>query len=158
SPAPNQVGSTTQTISYCYDALNRVTGRAYSAQTCTKGLLPSGTAVVSYTYDQGTNGIGHMTHVVDQAGTGDYTYDPLGRILSESRTINPGGSLTAVSKSMGYRYYLEGSLKTLTYPSNAVITYTPDSAGHDVSAVDDGNSINYVTGATYGPDSSLTGF
>ena len=26
-----------------------------------------------------------------------------------------------------------------------------------ISAVDSGNSINYVTGATYGPDNSLTG-
>src|SRR5262249_46902351 len=77
SPAPNQVGSATQTISYCYDALNRVTGKAYSAQTCTNGLLPSGTAAVSYTYDQGTNGIGHLTAVTDQAGSGSYTYDNL---------------------------------------------------------------------------------
>ncbi len=39
-----------------------------------------------------------------------------------------------------------------------MVTYTPDSAGRVLSAVDGGNSINYVTGATYGPDSSLTGF
>jgi YD repeat-containing protein len=34
SPAPNQTGLATQTISYCYDELNRITGRAYSAQSC----------------------------------------------------------------------------------------------------------------------------
>jgi hypothetical protein len=28
----------------------------------------------------------------------------------------------------------------------------------DLSAVDSGSGINYVTGATYGPDSALTGF
>jgi len=36
-------------------------------------------------------------------------------------------------------------------PSGAVITYTPDSAGQMLSAVDQGNAINYVTGASYGP-------
>ncbi|MGC2694611.1 MAG: RHS repeat-associated core domain-containing protein, partial [Candidatus Angelobacter sp.] len=36
--------------------------------------------------------------------------------------------------------------------------YTPDSAGRVLSAIDSGNSINYATAATYGPDSSLTGF
>jgi hypothetical protein len=38
------------------------------------------------------------------------------------------------------------------------VTYAPDSAGRILSAIDSGNSINYVTGATYGPDSALTGF
>src|SRR5262249_41679256 len=61
SPAPNQTGSASQTISYCYDSLNRVTGKAYSSQSCTNGLLPPGTAAVSYSYDVGTNGVGHLT-------------------------------------------------------------------------------------------------
>jgi YD repeat-containing protein len=163
SPAPNApAGSTaTQTISYCYDALNRVTGKAYSAQTCTNGQLPAGTAVVSYTYDQGTNGIGHLTSLTDQAGSGSYSYDVMGRTASESR------SLAGITKSMSYTYDLDGSLNTLTYPSGAVITYTPDSAGHHVSAVDNVNNINYVTGsggpnpssgATYGPDGSILSF
>jgi RHS repeat-associated protein len=55
-------------------------------------------------------------------------------------------------------YQLGGSLKTLTYPSVAVVTYTPDSAGRDLSAVDNGNGVNYVTSATYDATSALTGF
>jgi RHS repeat-associated protein len=39
-----------------------------------------------------------------------------------------------------------------------VVTCTPDSAGRTLSAIDSGNGINYVTSATYGPDSALTGF
>ena len=42
----------------------------------------------------------------------------------------------------------------MTYPSNRVVTYTPDSAGRLVSAVD-GNGTNYVTSASYNPDGSL---
>jgi RHS repeat-associated protein len=154
SPAPNQTGTATQTISYCYDALNRETGRAYSAQSCSNGLLPSGTAAVSYAYDQGgaaANAIGHMTSWSDQAGTGSYTFDVLGRMAGETRSIN------GVSKSLSYGYNLDGSMKTLTYPSGAVITYTPDTAGRDLSAVDNANAINYVTGASYGPHGSITG-
>ena len=68
SPAPNQTGSATQTVSYCYDALHRVTGKGYGAQTC-----PLGTPVVTYAYDSGTNAIGHLTSLTDQAGTASYT-------------------------------------------------------------------------------------
>src|SRR5579872_2854401 len=152
SPAPNQTGSATQTLSYCYDKLNRVTGKAYSAQTCTNGQLPSGTAVVTYAYDAGANGIGHLTSLTDQAGSGSYSFDALGRIGSESRTI------AGIQKNLSYTYNLDNSVATLKYPSGAVVTYTPDAAGRILSAVDSGNNINYITGATYGPDSSLTGF
>lgn len=159
SPAPNQTGTATQAISYCYDSLNRVTGKAYSAQTCTNGLLPSGTAAVSYFYDQASyqglpisNGIGQLTGISDQAGTGAYSFDPTGRIAAEQRTI------AAQTKSMGYEYYLDGSLKVLHYPSGAAVTYTPDAAGRMLSAVDNANGANYATGATYGPDGSPTGF
>src|SRR4029077_1871663 len=34
APAPNQTGSTTISLSYCYDALNRVTSKAYTIQSC----------------------------------------------------------------------------------------------------------------------------
>src|SRR5436305_10460679 len=45
------------------------------------------------------------------------------------------------------------------YPSGAVITYTPDSVGRMLSAVDTTNSsqpMNYVTGATYNAPGLLT--
>src|SRR2546423_1644978 len=152
-PSPNQTGNAQHTISYCYDALNRVNGKAYSWQNCqSNGQLPPGTAVVGYSYDQGTNGIGHLTSLTDQAGSASYSYDSLGRMANEQRTI------AGVSKSMAYSYNLDGSVKTLTYPSGGVITYTPDAAGRMLSAIDSASNINYVTGASYGPDNALTGF
>jgi RHS repeat-associated protein len=143
SPAPNQTGSATQTVSYCYDELHRVTGKGYGAQTC-----PLATPVVSYVYDSGANAKGHLISLSDQAGTASYTYDILGRLTAETRPI------AGVSKSTSYSYNLDGSMKTLTYPSSRVVTYTPDSAGRLVSAVD-GNGTNYVTSASYNPDGSL---
>jgi RHS repeat-associated protein len=152
SPAPNQTGSLTQTISYCYDALHRITGKAYGALSC-----PLTSPVVSYAYDSGTNAKGHLTSMTDQAGNATYSYDILGRVAAETRTLT-GANNASVAKSLSYDYNLDGSLKALHYPSGAIITYTPDAAGRTVSAVDTANSINYATGATYGPDSALTGF
>jgi YD repeat-containing protein len=159
SPAANQTGSATQTVSYCYDALHRVTGKGYGAQSC-----PLASAVVSYAYDSGANAKGKLVSLIDQAGTASYAYDTLGRLTTETRTLftpltpPPGTDIASVTKTLSYEYNLDGSLKSLTYPSNAVVTYTPDSAGRTLSAVDGGNGINYITGATYGPDSGLTGF
>src|SRR5579859_1444953 len=152
SPAPNQTGTATQTVSYCYDELHRVIGKGYGMQSC-----PLTTPVVTYAYDSGTNAIGKLTSLTDQAGTASYTYDILGRLAAETRTLT-GANNASISKSLSYEYNLDGSLYKLHYPSGAVVTYTPDSAGRTLSAIDSGNGINYVTGATYGPDSALTGF
>src|SRR5947199_9787334 len=78
-------------------------------------------------------------------------------MTTETRTLT-GANNGAISKTVSYEYNLDGSLYKLNYPTGAVVTYTPDSAGRSLSAVDSGSGINYVTGATYGPDSSLTGF
>jgi RHS repeat-associated protein len=152
SPAPNQTSSATQTVSFCYDELHRATGKGYGAQSC-----PLATPVVTYAYDSGANGKGHLTSLADQAGTATYTYDILGRLTGETRTLT-GANGAAISKNISYTYNLDGSVKTLTYPSGNVVTYTPDSAGRTLSAVDSGSGINYVTGATYGPNNALTGF
>jgi RHS repeat-associated protein len=152
SPAPNQTGSATQTISYCYDELHRITGKAYGALNC-----PLTSPVVSYAYDSGANAKGHLTQMTDQAGTASYAFDVLGRLTTETRTLT-GANNAAISKTLSYEYNLDGSLSKLHYPSSAVVAYTPDSAGRITQAVDGVNGINYVTGASYGPDSSLTGF
>jgi RHS repeat-associated protein len=157
SPAPNQQNpAVTQTISYCYDELHRVTGKAYGALSC-----PLTSPVVSYAYDSGANAKGHLTQMTDQAGTASYSYDILGQLSSETRTlmgVDSAGNSKPVSQALSYDYNLDGSLKALHYPSGAVIANTPDSAGRVASAVDSTNNINYVTQATYGPDSALTGF
>ena len=76
------------------------------------------------------------------------------RILTEGRVA----TLANISKSLSYDYNLDGSLKALHYPSGAVVTYTPDSAGRITSAADTANGINYVTSTTYQADGQMTGF
>jgi RHS repeat-associated protein len=151
SPAPNQTGAATQTISYCYDGLKRVLGKGYGALSC-----PLTSAIVTYAYDSGTNGIGHLTSLTDQAGTDAYSYDALGRAVTEARVIS------GISKTMGYGYNLDGSIATLTYPSNTVLTYMPWQSGSIAvavpSAVTDNAGIQYGTAALYNAAGQLVSF
>jgi RHS repeat-associated protein len=157
SPAPNQMGSATQTISYCHDALNRVTGKAYSLQTCdANGLLPPGTAVASYFYDQTSyngltlsNGVGRRTGMSDQAGLEAWSYDTMGRPAADKRTIG------SVSKTTSYLYNLLGSPTSVTYPSGTTIAYNYSNAGRPISVIDTTHSITYTPAATYSPHGAL---
>ena len=167
SPQANQTGSVTTTFTYCYDALNRLLAKGFvnspqTPQQCTttSPWLPNPTVV--NTFDQGTNSKGRLSSLTDQAGTGIYMYDNLGRMATETRSLIGANSLP-VSKTMAYTYNLDSSIKTLTYPSNTVITYAPWNNGTIAvstpqEAKDLGNGINYATGGTYGADGSLTGF
>jgi RHS repeat-associated protein len=155
SPAPNQTNpSVTQTISYCYDQLNRLTGKAYSLQTC-----PLTAPAASYFYDQTSyngltiaNGVGHRTGMSDAAGAEAWNYNPMGRSLRDRRTTN------SVTLNSDYTYNSDGSVATEVYPSGRTITFTPGAAGRTLAATDTANSINYLTGATYAPQGALYRF
>src|SRR5260370_35145397 len=75
----------------------------------------------------------------------------MGRTAAEQRSI------AGFTKNMSYLYYLDGSVKKMTYPSGATLTYTPSAAARMLSAVDSGNGINYATGATYASTGALAG-
>jgi len=160
SPAPNQTGSATVTLSYCYDVLNRLTAKGYTFSpntppTCSNGTLPS--PVATYSYDQ-TNclsqpscfNVGRRTGMTDAAGSELWAYDSMGRPLADQRTTN------GIMKPTTYTYNLDGSVATLAYPSGRVITYTPNAAGRTISAVDSTGPINYATAAAYAPTGALS--
>ncbi len=88
----------------------------------------------------------------DAAGAAAWSYDSMGRALTEKRLLN-----TSVTKTIGYTYNLDGSLATLVYPSLRTITYAPGGAGRALAAKDTANSINYVTSAAYAPFGGMTG-
>jgi RHS repeat-associated protein len=138
SPQANQTGSATTTVTYCYDPLNRIAAKQYTNSgvtlpTCasTPPYLPS--PAVTYTYDSGTNAIGHLSSLTDQAGSGSYTFDPLGRTSGEQRTTN------GVTRSTSYLYNLDSSLQSVTYPGPSfTVSYTYDTAGRPTSVADSG--------------------
>ncbi len=89
---------------YRYDALNRVEQVAYGDQT------------ISYGYDAGINGKGHLTSASDNAHSLSWTYDAQGRITAKSQVLG------SVTRKASYEY-AHGQLTRLTTPSGQLITY-----------------------------------
>ena len=118
-----------------YDALNRVTQKNYSDTT------PS----VTYYYDQTsyngltiTNGKGRRTGMSDGSGQTAWSYDSLGNVLTEQRTI------AGVTKTISYSYALDGSVKQVVYPSNRAVSYVIGGAERPTEALDIANNIVYA--------------
>ncbi len=152
-PAQNQQGTATVTLFYCYDAHNRIAGKAYTSQSC-----PMSAPVASYSYDNSAClgqsscfNLGRRTGMTDAAGSESWAYDDMGRTLVDQRTTN------GITKSTIYSYspYVDGSINTITYPSGRVITYTTGAAERALSAAD--STINYATGAHYVAAGALAG-
>jgi YD repeat-containing protein len=59
-------------------------------------ICPLTTLIVSYVYDSGTNAIGRLTSLTDQAGSGIYGYDNMGRMTTETRVLT-GANNSAIS-------------------------------------------------------------
>lgn len=158
APKPNQTNSSvTVSTNYLYDPLNRITQKSYSDGT---------TPAVQYGYDAiaPTNcspsltmnyPVGRRTAMCDGAGTGAWSYDVLGRTAQDQRTTN-GVTKTTTYATRSAPYNYDGSIAQLGYPSGRTITYTPDSGGHSVSAVDTANNIYYSTVAQYAPQGELS--
>jgi RHS repeat-associated protein/uncharacterized repeat protein (TIGR01451 family) len=125
-----------QVITYTYDALSRLTGKSYS----------DGSPPVTYRYDQGANGKGQRTGMDDGSGSTSWDYDPLGRVLTETKTISGTGSFRT-----GFGYDRLGRVRTMTYPDGEVVTYTYNSQGL-VGGLDTSLAEGtYLANATYNP-------
>jgi len=159
APAPNQTGTATVTITYSYNQDHQLTGTAYSDGTTPNvkfgynGTPLSGCTTAPPTVTE-NNPVHTRTSMCDGSGATSWTHDEMGRLLKEKRTIVGSSALTNTTQ---YTYYLDGEPKLLTYPKTGrQIKYTPNgaggyTAGHTVSVVDNSNSINFVTAATYAP-------
>lgn len=144
-----------KTASYQYDALNRTTTISYS----------SGLPTV-YSYDTGTYGIGHLTKMVDPAGTTTWGYDQFGQVIGKAQTAN---SLTLTTT---YTYDGYHRPSTIKYPSGKVVSYGYDAGGR-ITYVSPGlsnltyipfgpmqswdNAYNYVVARTIDLDGRIAG-
>jgi len=72
--------------------------------------------VVTYQYDQGTNGIGRLTTMTDASGSTTWTYDQYGDVLTQRQQT---GSVTLTTT---LTYNVAGRLASITYPSGRVVT------------------------------------
>jgi len=101
------------TTTTSYDALNRPVTRFSS----------DATPVVYFIYDEGINGIGHLTTMTDGSGTTRWTYDQRGRVLTKTQDVG----LAALTTRMTYD--AAGRLATVTYPSGLIIDITRNATG-----------------------------
>jgi RHS repeat-associated protein len=92
------------TVTYQYDAGNRLTRIFYGDQT------------VTLTWNSCANGVGRLCSVADGSGTTSYTYDAQGRVLTKTQTIG------SVVLRVGYGY-TDGRLTRVTLPSGQVVSY-----------------------------------
>ncbi len=120
-----------QTTTYDYDPIGRLTQ-----------VLHSDGREVSLTYDQGANGIGHLTNMQDASGKSAWTYDGMGNITSKTQTLG--------SVSFGYEYIYDGAGRRtwMLLPSGHTIGYTW-SASQVVDITFDGSPI--ASQITYEP-------
>jgi RHS repeat-associated protein len=134
------------TTTFVYDALDRLTSKTFS----------NGDPAITYNYDQAsfscltiTNGKGRRTSMTDGSGTTAWSYDANGDVLTELRQVG------TVSESTSYSYNLDGSVASVTYPSDRTVIYGYSNAQRPISAADVVNGINYATSATYSPAGEL---
>jgi RHS repeat-associated protein len=134
-----------QTINYAYDDLNRVLTENYAGATGTE---------VTYVYDSGTDGIGHLTSVTKLDGVNTANlYNPLGGLKQETKTIASTNYVTA------YTYDRQGNQLVITSPDNSEIKYTYNTAGQleTVQRKESGGSYtDVVTDFDYSPHGQVT--
>jgi RHS repeat-associated protein len=142
---------------YGYDALNRLTAIGYPV--FIPGGLPAACGGdigggprpnVTFTYDQGTNGIGHLTSVTDDTGTTSYTYNSRGDVTQKSDLI------ASYAFTVSYGYDTADNLTSITYPDGMVVSYTRDS-NERITTVTKG-STTVASSITYEPFGPVTGF
>ncbi|HZT02378.1 MAG TPA: RHS repeat-associated core domain-containing protein [Steroidobacteraceae bacterium] len=127
---------------YGYDALNRVTSIAYS-------LNGSTDQTISFTYDQGTDGTGHLTGASDANHSVNFSFDALGEMTGMTQTV--GGVVRSVSYG-----YTSGNLTSITTPSGQTVTYRYN-ANHQVASIVV-NGAMVVSNVSYEPFGPVKGW
>lgn len=162
SPAPNQTSTATVAITYCYDALNRMTAKAY---TFSPNALPScagspptfPSPAATYTYDVmsldgysgWTNTVGRLVRTTT-TGTfvakSYYDYDAMGRVqhLVQCVYINCGSFGSTPGWWVIYNTFdLLGHLTSYSDANGHTLTQTFDSAGRPAMLSSNWNDTNH---------------
>jgi YD repeat-containing protein len=127
-----------------YDELYRPLGSTFS----------DGTPTITYTYDQGTDGIGRLRSVSNSTATSTYSYDAMGAVTREDKTINGQAFYTT------YTYNLAGQVLTQRLPNGKVVTNAYDSLKRLTSITSDWVDANHpavlATNFVYHPSGAVT--
>ncbi len=104
-----------------YDEINRPTSLTFS----------DGTPGITYVYDTGSYGIGRLASVGNSVATSAYTYNNVGQVTREDKTIN------GVPFYATYGYNLAGQVTTARLPNGTTLTNTYDGIGRLASLTSD---------------------
>jgi len=134
-----RVDPKSQTVTYAYDALNRVSTESEASTTQT-----------AYTYDTCTNGVGRLCSVssTDAVSLDTKTYDPEGNLASETKKIN------GTNYGTTYTYDRQGNQLTITNPDGSEVEYAYGTGGlaTNVQEKESGGSFaNIVSSIDYSP-------
>jgi RHS repeat-associated protein len=124
-------------VTNSYDALNRLTLSVYSDQT------------VTYSYDQGANGVGRLSSITDASGSTRFGYDARGRVVTKT------SSVAAVNLGVTYGYS-NGELVSMTTPSGQNISYGYN--GNNKIGNISLNGSTLLSDVTYAPMGPVTGW
>ena len=124
-----QIDAKRQTINMYYDDVSRLIGKTY-----TTGPVNTDTYqppvdpdyddyTVKYYYDEGANGYGHRTRMVDPSGSTTWTYNALGQATNATQNID----FTDYTTSGTYDAF--GRPLTQTLPSTEQLNYTYNAMG-----------------------------
>ena len=109
-----KVDPKSQVIVYTYDDLNRVLTEDHTGDAGVE---------VNYNYDSCTEGVGRLCTATSQDAITNYTYNVLGLIDAETRTIN------STDYTTGYDYNRAGNTSLITYPDASEVKYEYNAAG-----------------------------
>ena len=123
---------------YAYDALNRLIKKSFTPNSH-YGDISS----VTYQYDQGKYGIGHLTGMTDTSGATTWLYEIHGRMVQQQQTIG------LVTLTTHYQYDAAGRLSQLTTPANNTIAYQYNANGQVNAMTVDGTVL--LNSAKYQP-------
>jgi RHS repeat-associated protein len=102
------------TLKFTYDAEYRLTHIH----------CPDASQDVVFTYDEGPNGKGRLTGMIDASGSYMYGWDEAGNRLFEQKTIS------GVTYTTAYGYDEIGLLTTMTYSDGTIVSWQRDDAGN----------------------------
>lgn len=110
----SQTDPKSQTVVFTYDDINRPLTENYTG---------AGGTEVEYGYDTCTEGVGRLCTATSTDAVTSYTYNALGGVASENKTID-GNSYTT-----GYSYDRKGNPTLITYPDTSEVAYGYNNAG-----------------------------
>ncbi|PIE69735.1 MAG: hypothetical protein CSA21_00840 [Deltaproteobacteria bacterium] len=113
-----------QALTFTYDALNRLISQDSAGAA----------REVVFTYDQAT--VGRLTSIQEENGERTFVYDTLGRLVTETRTLD------GISSAITYTYdSTTGDLASITYPSGRVLGFSRNTAGQVTALTLDGTPL-----------------